>query len=77
MNKKTTTKNGEKEAALHRLQGGYVIVGTEEADPDNGWDAAVTLTCSLDHRSYATPEVARAIAADLLAAADAVVKKSL
>lgn len=57
---------------LHSLTGGYVVVRTIEADPDNDWDAAVVVCASLDSRAYASPEVARALAADLLAAADAV-----
>lgn len=60
------------EPTMHRLVGGSVVVRTVAADPDNGWDAAVVLACSLDARAYATPTTARAIAADLIAAADAV-----
>lgn len=52
------------------IDGGHLTIGTVPADGDNGWDSAVVLESSLNRRSYVTPAEARAIAADLLAAAD-------
>jgi hypothetical protein len=62
---------------LHHLLGGYVQVRTVDAEEDNGWPAAVLLVTSLDQRAYATAATARAIARDLLAAADLIEPASI